>query len=259
MRRRRIRTSSLAPHEAEGNPINALGEAEFEVFDVLVRKRRQAEVEIGKIHALAALEHPTLDDLTPHGIARNFDDFHLEETISQRICMPGLASSATRIVDGDGGGLAKQLSLRHEGHDVTGIELDLTFRKYLPGPGSLEILEDGHRRIELRRNGPQMTDYRAVILVGTVGEIQPGYIHASQNQLGTDLGRVADRTDGGYDLGTAQCRVRRVHQTIFARTIAFLALSARGLCRHGVTKKRRYIDLRGQDRSILDWTTRGIV
>jgi hypothetical protein len=69
--------------------------------------------------------------------------------------------------------------------------------------GALQILQNADGAVLLFRGAAQAGNIARVLLMGAVGEVQPGYIHAQPHQLTEHGFGIARRANGADDLGAA--------------------------------------------------------
>ena len=96
-----------------------------------------------------------------------------------------------------GGGLGGDNDL------VAGVDLDLLVVLQQTGAdlGALGVEQDAHGQAELLGDAADAVDAALVLLVGTVGEVEAGNVHASLDHLADLVVAVARGTHGADDLG----------------------------------------------------------
>ena len=67
--------------------------------------------------------------------------------------------------------------------------------------GALGVEQDGYGDAELGGESADLLDHRAVVLVGTVREVEASDVHAVQDELAQNLLVLGSRTHGANDLG----------------------------------------------------------
>ena len=97
-------------HKAERDPVDLVIQGELDIFEVLVRQRRDVERGVGQVHALVALEHPGEHDPGADLGVGGLQDFQLEQPSSSRMRSPGLTVRGQILVlDRDAAGYADHI------------------------------------------------------------------------------------------------------------------------------------------------------
>ena len=91
-------------HEAEGHPIHVMGQAENQVFAVLIGKGPDRELHIGEIHPLVIGEHPAHGDAAVQGLLHRVDrfDHHFDPAVIEQDAAAG-GDLLGQVVVGDRG------------------------------------------------------------------------------------------------------------------------------------------------------------
>ena len=196
------------PHERQGDKVDPEAEGEGQVVDVLGGHGRGAEPGAGQVHALVVRQRATLDHPAGDVPAVGGDGLEPDEAVvdEERVARDHVAG---QVLVGHRRPLAVALAgLGRDGEDGAGLqdggaaveaaEADL---------GALEVGQHADRPSYRVGGLAHCRAERGVIVVGAMGEVEPGHVHPRLDQLPDGLDRARGRPEGADDLGAAKsCR-----------------------------------------------------
>jgi hypothetical protein len=174
-------------HERQRDQVDPQRQPELEVGLVLVRERRRRDVGARQVDALVVAHGSALDHARGHAHAVGLE--HLEADVAvvdqERVARLDVACEV-RIGRRGQAGIAV-LGLAGPGRDGEGRalgEVGLAARELAePDLRALEVEQDADRASALVGDLADDLVHLPVVVVGAVGEVQAGHVHAGANQL----------------------------------------------------------------------------
>ncbi len=193
-----------AGHEGAGHVVHAVLDAEQQIGLVKLRQVDLVQDLAGEGHALA------VGQLAAHRHAAAdlavYDLHHVQrqQAVGQQHAVAGFqVVGQALVVDGHAGLVAGHVVHAQREHlallqrDLAVLEgLDAVFR-------ALGVQHDGDGLIQALPHLLDVGDLLGVLLVGAVGEVDAGHVHARLHHRREGLGRLAGGADGADDLGLA--------------------------------------------------------
>ena len=190
--------------EGGGDEVHAVLDAEGDVLAVLGAEVRHAEVHVGDVDALSVGDDAVVvddaDDLAGGEAAHG----HAHQAVIDEDGGAFL-DIARQVGVGDGGALGvAHHALGKQSKGLALLELDLSvFKRFQTDFRTLGIQHDGDGQVQLPPERLDAADVVQMRFVRSMRKVEPGYVHARQNQFAEDgvvLGGGAERA---YDLGLA--------------------------------------------------------
>ncbi len=175
----RARHVGGAPHEGEGDGVHAEREAEREIAAVLLREGCARDPGAGKVESLPRGENPAVHDAAADvGSGDRLDD-EMDRAVGEVDVVSGAQLARQPRVGHVRAALVAGDFARREGEELPVVELDL------PAPqladADLRPRKVLHDR-ESGRDAPERLEDRAVLLVRSMGEVEPGDVHAGVDE-----------------------------------------------------------------------------
>ena len=188
-------------HKGGGHEVHIVPDAEEQVRLVLLAEEGAGHEPVGEVHALPVGQVAAGQDLTDRVAALQGRDLEHHKAVVHQDPVPyGQVLNEALIGDGDPGLVALHI-LGGEGEGVAVVQVDLSVLEGLdPVLGALGVQHDGDGQAQLLPDLFDEVHLFLLLLMGAVGEIQPGHVHAGQAHLGQGLLVLAGRADGADDL-----------------------------------------------------------
>ena len=193
--------------EGRRNVIDVLGEAEQDVLAIALGDGGQGDVDVGDVDALALADQAVVQDDAVHVLAVDGLDLEADQAVVDQD--DGALLSLGRkleVVEGNVGGVAEPVlgrGLRGDDDLVAGVDLDLGVALEQTGAdlGALGVEQDADGLANLGGAATDALDATLVLLIGTVGEVETGDVHARLDHLANSLVVVTGGTHGANNLG----------------------------------------------------------
>ena len=188
-------------HERQEHEVDTDPQRPAQVVLVLVRQRRHADRDTGKVDPLVVADRPTLHHPGAHPRAVDLDHLELDLAVVDQDGVAGVAVTGQALV--------RRAALGHVPEDVLGRDGELrTVLEHDRPVGetpeadlrALEVGNDPHTRVQLRGRTPHIGVGLGVHGVLAVGHVQAGDIHARLDELPDLLVGGGGRTQGAHDL-----------------------------------------------------------
>ena len=201
-----------AAHERESDGIDAVVEAEFEVFAVFFGQRRNGKRDAGKVDAFVLAQRAAVDDVAENVFAADAANAQFDQAVGEQDAgaggdLAGEIGECGRDARGGAGHV-----LRCDGDDRAGFQQHglVAFERSGADFRALQILQDADGAALALGGAAQALDVVGVIGVGAVGEVEAGDVHAEAEQVAHEGFGVAGGADGADDLGATGGRIRHV-------------------------------------------------
>ena len=172
------------PDEGSGDEVEVVLSGELQVLLVLLSEGGQQDVDIGDVDGLivgqgAAVLHDA-DDL----LALDLLDQQVDQAVVHQDMIAG-GHLVVQVGIGNGNPLSSALALSGgEGEDVVLLQLDAAVLEGLDADlGALGIQDSSHGDTQLVPDALELGQLSQVALVGAVGEVEAGGVHAGKDQL----------------------------------------------------------------------------
>ena len=190
--------------------VDVLGEAEQDVLTVALGDGGQGDVDVGDVDALALADKAVVEDDAVHVLAVDGLDLEANQAVVDQD--DGALLSLRRellVVEGDVGGVAEPVlagGLGGDGDLVAGVDLDLGVALEQAGAdlGALGVEQDADGLADLGGAAAHTLDAALMLLIGAMGEVEAGDVHARLQHLADSLVVVTGRAHGTNDLGALQ-------------------------------------------------------
>ena len=190
------------PHEGGGDEVEVLLHGELQILLVLLGEGGQEDVNVGDVDGLvvgegAAVFHGADDLLAVNLLHQQID----EAVVHQDVVAGGDLLVEVQVGDGDLVGAALTVG-GGEGKGVPLLELDAAVLKGLDADlGALGVQNGGHGETQLVPDVAELLELGEVALVGAVGEVEAGGVHAREDELADHVLVVHSGTEGTDNLG----------------------------------------------------------
>ena len=188
-------------HKGSSDEVKAVLHAKDDVLAVLLAQVGHGQMHAGHIDTLfgldlAAVQHGA-DDV---GVGDLLNVQH-DQAVVQHDGAAGLHVLGQILVS-DGADLLGALHLAGgQGKGLAGFQHLHTVLELLQADlGALGVQQGGNGLAQLLTQSLQLCQTAAVLLVGTVGEVETGHVHAVCNQVAQDIALIGRRAQGADDL-----------------------------------------------------------
>ena len=202
-------------HEGSGDEVKALLDAEDDVVLIALAHIRHGQMHAGHVDALlvldlAVVQHLADDVGVVHGL-----DLQLDEAVVQHDGAAGL-HVLRQVLIGDGADLLGALHLAGgQGEGLAGFQhFGAVLEVAQADLGALGVQQGSHRQAQFLADGLQLFKAAQVLLVGAVGKIETGNIHAVGDQLAQDALLIGRRAQGADDLGFSHTYLQLTSQSL---------------------------------------------
>ena len=184
-------------HKGGGDEIIALLDAEDDVILIALAHIRHGQVHAGHIDALlvldlAAIQYGADDVGVVHGLDLQLDQAVVQHDGTVRLHVHG------QILVGDGADLVGALHIAGgQGKGLAGNQILNAVLKVLQADlGTLGVQQCGHGLTQLLAQSLQLFKAAQMLLVGTVGKIEAGHVHAVGDQIAQHAFLIGGRAKG---------------------------------------------------------------
>ena len=203
-------------HEGSGDEVKALLCAEDDVVAVALAHIRHGQMDAGHVDALlvldlAVVQHLADDVGVVHGL-----DLQLDQAVVQHDGAAGL-HILRQVLIGDGADLLGALHLAGgQGEGLAGFQhFGAVLEVAQADLGALGVQQGSHRKAQFLADGLQLFKAAQMLLVGAVGKIETGNVHAVGDQLAQDALLIGRRAQGADDLGFSHTYLQLTSQSLF--------------------------------------------
>ena len=187
--------------EGSGDEIEALLDAEDDVVAVALAQVGHGQVDAGDIDALLGLDLAAVEHFADDVGVRDALDGQLDEAVVQHDGA-ALVDVLGQVLVGDGADLLGALHLAGgQGEGLAGFQhLDAVLELLQTDLGTFGVQQSGHGLAQLGAEGLQHIQTALVLLVGAVGKVEAGHVHAVGDQFAQDAVLIGRRAKGADDL-----------------------------------------------------------
>ena len=197
-----------AAREGGGHKIHAVAHAKGDVLPILLAQVGHAQLHIRHVNALAVgdyavVVHRAYDLAGGKAAHRHAHQAVVDEDGGS------LMDIARQLGIGDGGALRvahNALGAQRKGLPLHQLHLAV-FKRFQADFRALGIQHNGNGQVQLLADGLDAVDVMQMRFVRAMGKVQPGHIHAGEDQLPQDRILLGGRAQRAYDLGFAMDHV----------------------------------------------------
>ena len=188
-------------HKGSGDEIKALLHAEDDVVAVTLAQVRHGEVDAGHVDALFVFDLAAVQHLAGDVGVGHVGDAQLDEAVVQHDGA-ALVHILGQVLVGDGADLLGALHLTGgQGKGLACFQhLHAVLELFQADLGALGVQQSSHGFAQLGTDGFQVVQAALVLLIGAVGKVETGHVHAVGDQLAQHAVLIGGRAQGADDL-----------------------------------------------------------
>ena len=188
-------------HEGSSDEVEALLDTEDDVIAVALAQVGHGQVDAGNIDALLGLDLAAVEHFADDVGVRDALDGQLDEAVVQHDGA-ALVDILGQVLVGDGADLLGALHLAGgQGEGLTGFQhLNAVLELLQADLGAFGVQQGSNGLVQLSADSLQHVQTALVLLVGAVGKVEAGHVHAVGDQLAQDAVLIGRRAKGADDL-----------------------------------------------------------
>ena len=188
-------------HEGSSDEVEALLDAEDDVVAVALAQVGHGQVDAGDIDALLGLDLAAVEHFADDVGVRDALDGQLDEAVVQHDGA-ALVDVLGQVLVGDGADLLGALHLAGgQGEGLAGFQhLNAVLELLQADLGAFGVQQSSNGLVQLSADSLQHVQTALVLLVGAVGKVEAGHVHAVGDQLAQDAVLIGRRAKGADDL-----------------------------------------------------------
>ena len=191
--------------ERKRDGVDAVGEAEFQVFAIFFGEGGNRQGDARKIDAFVLAEQAAVDNVAEHVFAADGAHTHFDQAVTEEDASAGrefAGQVGERGADARG---CAQCLLRRNSHDRAGLQHHGLVAIERSGADfrALQVLENADGAAFALGGAAQALDVAGVVFVSAVREVEASDVHAAAEQVAHDGLGAAGGADGADDFRAA--------------------------------------------------------